>query len=148
MHISASPNSTVLYKYDIVHVNIRGARANKTNLLHYLDSLNFPEIVILNETKLGYLTRFDLDGYNCASRREPNPTGGSRGSMILVRGDISDVVEIDELKTKFRNDEVIGAEIKQSPTRPGLKIFTNYTRLTSTQTRTFSAILVDSRENA
>jgi hypothetical protein len=107
-------------------VNIRGARANRANLLQYLDDLNYPEIVILNETKLGYLTRFDLDGYNCASRREPNPTGGSRGSMILVRSDVDDVTEIDELKTKFRNDEVIGVEIKKSPTRPGLKVFTNY----------------------
>lgn len=119
-------NSSQLYKYEVVHINIRGARANKKNLEQYFDSLNYPEIVTLNETKLGYMTRFDINGYTCASRREPNPTGGLRGSMILVREDIKDVIEIDEAKALFRNDEFIGVEIKKTSNRPSLKVFTYY----------------------
>ena len=39
-------------KYEIVDLNIRGARSNKNNLEQYLSEKGFPEIVCLNETKL------------------------------------------------------------------------------------------------
>lgn len=41
-----------LYKYEIVHLNIRSARSNKNNLEVYLAEMNYPEIICLNETKL------------------------------------------------------------------------------------------------
>jgi hypothetical protein len=98
---SLNPNGKELYQYRVVHVNIRGARANKENLMHHLSENDFPEIVTLNETKLGSKTRFDLPGYYSASRREVSEKGGVHGSMILVRDDIQDVVEIENFRTDF-----------------------------------------------
>ena len=83
-----------LYKYEVLHLNIHGARTNKANLERYLSEMNFPEIVCLNETKLPANKRFDIEGYNCATRRETNPNGGSRGSLILTRVDIKNIVEL------------------------------------------------------
>ena len=119
-------NKTALFKYEIVHINIRGATANKNNLENYLSEHNWPEIITLNETKLGSTTRFDLGGYKCVSRREAAQTGGSRGSMILVRDDIDDIVEIGDAKKHFLNDELIGIEIRETSERPAIKIFTYY----------------------
>jgi hypothetical protein len=67
---SLNPNGKELYQYRVVHVNIRGARANGENLMHHLSENNFPEIVTLNKTKLGSKIRFDLPGYYSASRWE------------------------------------------------------------------------------
>ena len=50
---------------------------------------------------------------------------GKHGSMILVKDNIKDVVELDFLKTQF-HDEVIGIEIKKDNNRPGLNIVTYY----------------------
>ena len=77
----------------------------------YLNDANFPEIITLNETKLGTRTKFDIPGYNCASRLEKSEKGGCHGSMILVRADINNVVEIEETQTMFPRDEVIGIEM-------------------------------------
>ena len=114
-----------LYKYEVIHVNIRSARSNKLNLEAYLAEMNYPEIVCLNETKLPRDGKFKVSGYNIASRREHSTIGGTRGSMILTRLDIRDVVEL-EMKERFKFDEVLGVEIKKSNLQPGLKILTYY----------------------
>ena len=74
-----------LFQYRVVHINIRGVRSNKKNLEHFLETNNYPEIVTLNETKLGSRVKFELMGYYCASRREPTDLGGKHGSMIPPR---------------------------------------------------------------
>ena len=114
------------FKYEITHVNIRSLRSNKQNLEVYLAEMDFPEIVCLNETKLPKDGRIEIDGYNISSRREHSIIGGSRGSMILTRKDIRDVVEIDAVKEQFKFDEIIGIEIKKSNQQPGIKVFTYY----------------------
>ena len=115
-----------LYKYEILHLNIRGARANRQNLLKYISDSNYPEIITLNETKLGKKTPFDIPGYNCVSRFEFAEKPGSHGSMILVRSDINNIVEIEETRLQFPRNEVIGIEIKKGENRPGLAVFTYY----------------------
>ena len=50
--------------------------------------MNFPEILCLNETKLPTNITFEIDGYYCAARRESNPNGGARGSLIMIGEDI------------------------------------------------------------
>ena len=115
-----------IYKYEVLHLNIRGARANKENLVKYLNDCNFPEIITINETKLGTKTRFDIPGYNCASRLETTDQGGSHGSMILVRSDIKDILEIEETRELFPRDELIGIQIKGNHECPELKVFTHY----------------------
>ena len=62
--------SAVLYKYEVVLLNIRGARSNRTNLENYLAEINYPEVVCLNETKLEINKRFEIKGYNVVARRE------------------------------------------------------------------------------
>ena len=119
-------NGHNLFKYEIVHINVRSARSNKLNLEAYLSEMKFPEIICLNETKLPKDGNFKIDGYNISSRREHSALGGSRGSMILTREDIKNVVEVDEVKDMFRFDEIIGIEILKSALQPGIKIFTYY----------------------
>ena len=114
-----------LFGYRIVHLNIRGVRSNKRNLERYLALNNYPEIVTLNETKLGTAIKFEQQGYYCATRREPTDKGGKHGSMIMVRDTIGDVVELDELRIRFR-DEVIGIEIKGNTSRPSFNVVTYY----------------------
>ena len=119
-------NADSLFKYEVVHVNIRGAVANKENLLNYISNNDFPEVITLNETKLGSETRFYLEGYKCAARKESGIRGGARGSMILVREDLQDVVEIEDARRLFANDELLGIEIQGKGDRPSLRIFTYY----------------------
>ena len=116
-------NASTLYKYDVLHVNIRGVKSNCDHLVDYLKDIGYPEIVMLNETKLSSSSHFHIPGYECVSRREQHR---SYGSMILVRSDISNVVEITEVKAKFKNDEILGAEILPSTSAPGIKIFNLY----------------------
>ena len=66
-------------------------------------------------------TRFDLPGYNCASRKEKSHLGGLHGSMILVRSDISDILEI-ETGYALKGHEMIGIRIKGNNHRPEMKI--------------------------
>ena len=115
-----------LFKYEILHVNIRGAVSNRSTLIQYLSDNNWPELITLNETKLGSLTPFDLPGYKCGARKEVAQTGGARGSMILFREDIPDVAEIEELKTMFKNDEIIGIRIKGNNEIPAISVLTYY----------------------
>ena len=115
-----------LYKYEILQLNIRGARANKDNLKHYLSEMNYPEIICLNETKLPSKIGFEIDGYNCAARWEPNQNGGARGSMILTRDDLRNVIEIEEAKIRFKAEEIIGVKILGNNKEPALNVFNYY----------------------
>ena len=115
-----------MYKYEILHLNIRGARSNKENLAKYISDCGFPEIITLNETKLGSKTRFEIAGYECASRLEFSDVGGCHGSMILVRSDIKNITEIETLRERFPRDELIGIELKGENKQPSLKVFTQY----------------------
>ena len=85
----------ILSQYRIIHINIRGIRANKTNLEHYLGENNYPEIVTLNETMLNRDKGIKIKGYYCAARRESTGMSGKHGSMILVQETIDDVVELE-----------------------------------------------------
>ena len=114
-----------MYQYYVVHINIRGIRSKRSQLMLYLKELDFPEFVTINETLLGSSMNFHIPGYYCASRREPTVTGGARGSMILVRNDVKNVFEIQNCKTKFV-EELIGIEIKSNRTRPAFQIYTYY----------------------
>ena len=49
-----------LYKYEIVLLNIRGARSNKENLENYLTEMQYPEIICLNETKLPQNKHYEI----------------------------------------------------------------------------------------
>ena len=118
-------NNASLFKYEVVHINIRGVRSNKKNLECYLAEMNFPEVVCLNETKLPRNKTFELNGYNISARREHSDIGGSRGSMILTRRDIMNVIEIEETKELF-HEEIIGIHIQKSNSSPDVKIFTYY----------------------
>ena len=69
---------------------------------------------------------YTIQGYDCAARRESNPNGGSRGSLILTRKDIKSVIEIEEVKVKFKHEEIIGIKIQQTASRPALNVFTYY----------------------
>ena len=119
-------SNIALFKYEILHLNVRSARSNKLNLEAYISEMHFPEIICLNETKLPMNGTFEIKGYNIASRKEHSARGGSRGSMILTRKDIKNIAEIEEVKTRFQYDEVIGIEILKTATQPGIKIFTYY----------------------
>ena len=119
-------NTPVIYKYETLHLNIRGARANQANLLKYISDCNYPEIITLNETKLGSSIRFELPGYNCAARFETSHNGGAHGSMILIRSDISDVSEVEEIRNEFPHHEILGIDIKGNRHRAQLKVFTYY----------------------
>ena len=115
----------ILYQYRIIHLNIRGVRANKENLEHYLGEYNHPEIVTMNETMLSRDKNIVIKGYYCAARREPIGMSGKHGSLILVKETIKDVVELDFLESQFQ-EEIIGIEIKGNKERPGLNIVTHY----------------------
>ena len=67
-----------------------------------------------------------MAGYECVSRLEFSDTGGSHGSMIMVRSDIKNITEIEAVREKFPRDEIIGIEIKGEKKRPSLKVFTHY----------------------
>ena len=81
-------NSTGAYSnlsdFRLIHINIRGVQSNKQNLEHYLAENSFPEIVTLNETMLRGDKNIKINGYYCASRKEPIGLSGKHGSMILV----------------------------------------------------------------
>ena len=119
-------NITSLFKYEIVHINVRGVRSNKQNLEMYLAEMNYPEVICLNETKLPLNKNFEIEGYCISARREHSDVGGSRGSMILTRNDLTGVTEIEDVKQNFRFDEIIGIEITGENSRPGIKVFTYY----------------------
>ena len=71
----------ILYQYRIIHLNIRGVRANKENLEHYLGEYNHPEIVTMNETMLSRDKNIVMKGYYCAARREPIGMSGKNTAV-------------------------------------------------------------------
>ena len=108
--------------FQVVHVNIRGIRANKDNLLQYLNEFHFPDFVTINESKLAINQPFSLQNYDCIARKERR--GGQHGSLIFKRKDIQDVTTIGELN-QF-NEEVIGVRVNSNSERPSTNIITYY----------------------
>ena len=107
----------------IVHINVRGIRANGHSLNQYLSRLQFPEIVAINETKLNQSVDYFPENYFCVSRRDSSH--GHHGSMILVKNGLDDVSEL----TSFQNDfaeEVIGIRINGMNNFPSVNICTYY----------------------
>ena len=100
--------------FRLIHVNIRGFRANRQNLLNYLAEENFPDVITINETKLGVSTDvLMLPNYEIAARREPTMNGGRHGSMILVKNTIKETCEINVIREQFI-EEVVGVKVKTS----------------------------------
>ena len=91
--------------FQVVHINIRGIRANNANLLHYLEQNRFPDIVTVNESKLKANQLFSIPFYDCVVIKGSHPYG----SLILKRKDIHDVNIIEEFG-QFK-EEVIGVRI-------------------------------------
>ena len=99
--------------FKIIHVNIRGLRSNHTNLQQYLTHENYPDVVTINETKLGVSTDISslaFPNYFIAARREPTQNGGKHGSLILVKNNMTEINEISELR--HIQEEVIGVKVK------------------------------------
>ena len=69
---------------------------------------------------------YKIAGYNFVTRREHNAIGGSGGSPIQTRHDIQEVFEIEEVKERFKYDGVLGIELKETISWPGVKVFTYY----------------------
>ena len=107
----------------IVHINVRGFRANSHSLLQYLESQHFPDIVSVNETKLNPAIAINIQNYYCASRRDS--VHGHHGSLILVKRGLTDVHELIALPDLF-NEEVIGIRIKGKNGLPSLNVCTYY----------------------
>jgi exonuclease III len=100
--------------FRLTHVNIRGFRANRQNLLNYLAEENFTDVITINETKLGVSTDvLMLPNYEIAARREPTMNGGRHGSMILVKNTIKEACEISDMREQFI-EEVVGVKVKTS----------------------------------
>ena len=110
-------------KFSIVHINLRGFRANWQSLLHYLESIHLPDVVTINESKLNQSIDVHLPHYFCASRRDSSH--GHHGSLIFVKNGTCDVHEIRHLREKF-NEEVIGISINGRNNRPTVNICTYY----------------------
>ena len=106
----------------IVHVNIRGLRSNLFNLNAYLEKINYPDVVTLNETKLNINQHINITNYDCVARKEKR--GCQHGSLILKRKDISDVTVIREMD-RF-HEEVIGIKLNGNSSRPSINIITYY----------------------
>ena len=108
--------------FQIVHVNIRGLRANRENLIHYLEEKHFPDLVTLNETKLNINQQISIPNYDCVARKERR--GCQHGSLILKRKDIQDVVAINEMN-QF-HEEVIGVRLNGNSLRPSINVICYY----------------------
>ena len=107
----------------IVHVNVRGIRANGQSLNHYLSRLQFPEIITINETKLNQSVDYFPENYYCASRRDSSH--GHHGSMILVKNGLNDISELTSFQNEFK-EEVIGIRINGKGNQPAVNICTYY----------------------
>ena len=108
--------------FTIIHVNIRGLRANRDNLIRYLEENSFPEVVTLNETKINQEHTIEIPNYNCVAQKGGVP----HGSMILKRKDVLDVSIIQEFSQT--NEEVVGIRLNGGPNRPTINIITIYNR--------------------
>ena len=110
-------------KFSIVHINLRGFRANWQSLLQYLESIHLPDVVTINESKLNHSIDVHLPHYFCASRRDSSH--GHHGSLIFVKNGICDVHDISHLKEKYV-EEVIGIRINGKSIRPTVNVCTYY----------------------
>ena len=104
----------------VVHVNIRGLRANRMNLIHYLEGHHLPDVVSLNETKMDMNQDIDIPNYVCVAQKGNKP----HGSMIFVRRDIQDVSTIEELQNL--SEETIGIKLNATSNRPTINVVTYY----------------------
>ena len=75
----------------ISHWNINGFDSKKEQLEIYLDQKKI-DIICLNETKPTNCTKFEIDGFTLAARRERATMGG--GVAILVRN-YNDTTKVD-----------------------------------------------------
>ena len=106
--------------FTVIHVNIRGLRANKENLIHYLEGHQFPDVVSLNETKMDMNQSVEIPNYICVAQKGSKP----HGSMILIRKDLENVSVIEELQNA--SEETIGIKINSTPNRPTVNVVTYY----------------------
>ena len=104
--------------FQVVHVNIRGLRANQDNLQEYLRRHRYPDVVTINESKLNDNQLFSLPFYDCVATRGSCP----HGSLILKRKDILDVTVIEELNQI--DAEIVGVRINGNSFRPTINIVT------------------------
>ena len=107
----------------IVHINLRGFRANCQTFMHFLESIDFPDIITINESKLNPSIDAYLPHYYCASRKDSHH--GHHGSIIFVKHGISDVHEITSFREYF-TEEVIGIRITGKNDRPAINVCTYY----------------------
>ena len=56
--------------FQVVHVNIRGIRANRENLVNYLKHKGFPDFVTINETKI----KSDQTAHKTGDETKSNPS--------------------------------------------------------------------------
>ena len=106
----------------VVHVNIRGLRANLVNLIHYIEKVKFPDIITLNETKLNINQHISIPNYEIIARKERR--GCQHGSLILKRNDVQDTVVLSEM-SQF-HEEAIGIRINGNSARPTVNVITYY----------------------
>ena len=109
--------------FSIVHVNIRGFRANWQSFMEFIESVDFPDVITINETKVNQNVDAQLPNYHCASRRDSYH--GHHGSAIFVKHGICDVHEIISLREQFP-EEVIGIRINGKNSHPAVNICTYY----------------------
>ena len=110
------------HQFYIVHVTIRGLRSNLANLNAYLEKIQFPDVVTLNETKLNINQPISIPNYDCVARKERH--GCQHGSLILKCKDISDVTIIKDFE-RF-HEEVIGIRLNGNTRRPSINVITYY----------------------
>jgi hypothetical protein len=110
------------HQFRIIHVNIRGIRANKQNLFEFLRRRDYPEIVTINETKLNNSVPFSLDKYLVAARHDSSH--GHHGSLILVKNNVNNLVSIDCFQDL--ESEVIAVKINGTGHIPTFNVCTYY----------------------
>ena len=106
--------------FQVVHINVRGIRANKHNLLNYIEEKNFPHILTINETKMDLEQSISIPHYDCVVQRGNRPYG----SMIFKRKDVLNVNALDCFD-RF-DEEVIGIRLNGDNSRPVINIVTYY----------------------
>ena len=91
--------------FQVVHINVRGVRANKDNLISYLNEKNFPHILTINETKIGLDQCVSIPHYDCVVQKGNRPYG----SLILKRKDVLNVTALEDFGRY--SEEVIGIRL-------------------------------------
>ena len=106
--------------FQVVHLNVRGIRANRENLINYIQEKEFPHILTINETKMGSDQSIFIPNYDCVAQKGNRP----HGSMIFKRKDILNVNALESLD--HFNEEVIGIRLNGDNSRPVINIITYY----------------------